>query len=73
MIILWLFKVFYFDTDSDTIGFFEALAIAFLIFYDAYAFLLAKFFFKRNTKILIEVIFILLLIAPFGVLWLFTK
>jgi len=73
LVILWLLKVIYFDTDSDVIGFFVLLTLVFLILYDAYAFLLAYFFFKRNKGILIEVIFILMLVVPFGVLWLFTK
>jgi len=73
LVILWLLKILYFDHDSDVVGFLGLLTIVFLVFYDLYAALIIQLFFKKNTKISIEGIFILLLIIPFVLLWLFTK
>ena len=71
----WLIKtVFSPNYGTDFFGVFLFMVLGFCIVYNIYALLLYKyFFFNKQQKIAIEIIFVLLLLLPFFILWYFTS
>ena len=75
VVIIWLIHETYSPAGpSDVFGIFLIAVIVLLLFYNLYAFLLAKFFFgKDRIRLYIEAIFIFLLALPILGLYYFTR
>ena len=74
IILLWLLKVLLLDKSSDVVGLFVVLTIAFLLLYNAYAYLIYKIYFRQmRNNFFIEALYVFLLILPILLLWRYTK
>ena len=66
----WILKVFFLDSNSDTIGLFVVFGILFLFIFNLFA-LIIYFLFKLNKKSLIvfDILFYILIFFPFLILY----
>lgn len=73
-ILIWLFKVLFFDNNTDVAGLFALGNLFFLVLNTGYAFALNRFFLKNeNNYWLIEFGFVFLLLLPLFLLWYLTS
>lgn len=70
LVIGWILKVWFFDTNSDTASVFVVFSIVFLILFDAYAVLIINLFNRMESKnIGTEIGFYICLFLPFIALY----
>lgn len=74
IIAIWLYDtIFYPKFDTDFFGLFLILVFGFWFFYNIYAFLIYKYYFINiQSKPILEILFVLLLLLPFFMVWYFT-
>ena len=72
LILIWLFKVVFFDEESDVVGMFAISTLLFMVIYNAYMLVLFKVYFK-SQKLFIEIGFFFLLLLPIFILLYYSK